>query len=92
MLQSSPHRTGEEPCPSSASPRFRIRFETIDYFLRRYRKEVIRKRKTEQDIEAQLAALERQLRNEHREVRPELAQAQLAADSWQPEAQEIAGD
>ncbi len=42
----------------------RIRVETIDYFLRRYREEVIRKRKAEQDIEAQLAALEAQLRRE----------------------------
>jgi predicted CoA-substrate-specific enzyme activase len=42
----------------------KIRVETIDYFLRRYREEVIRKRKAEQDIEAQLAALEAQLRNE----------------------------
>jgi hypothetical protein len=40
----------------------RIRVETIDYFLRRYREEVIRKRKASQDIEAQLAALEEQLR------------------------------
>jgi predicted CoA-substrate-specific enzyme activase len=43
----------------------RIRVETIDYFLRRYREEIIRKRKAEQDIEAQLAALEAQLRNQH---------------------------
>jgi predicted nucleotide-binding protein (sugar kinase/HSP70/actin superfamily) len=42
----------------------KIRVETIDYFLRRYREEVIRKRKAEQDIEAQLAALEAQLRAE----------------------------
>ena len=42
----------------------RIRVETIDYFLRRYREEVIRKRKAEQDIEAQLAALEAQLRGD----------------------------
>jgi predicted CoA-substrate-specific enzyme activase len=42
----------------------RIRVETIDYFLRRYREEVIRKRKAEQDIEAQIAALEAQLRGE----------------------------
>jgi predicted CoA-substrate-specific enzyme activase len=42
----------------------RIRVETIDYFLRRYREEVIRKRKAGQDIEAQLAALEAQLRAE----------------------------
>ncbi len=42
----------------------RIRVETIDYFLRRYREEVIRKHKAEQDIEAQIAALEAQLRRE----------------------------
>jgi predicted CoA-substrate-specific enzyme activase len=42
----------------------KIRVETIDYFLRRYREEVIRKRKAEQDIEAQLAALEAQLRGD----------------------------
>jgi predicted CoA-substrate-specific enzyme activase len=45
----------------------RIRVETIDYFLRRYREEVIRKRKAEQDIESQLAALEAQLRGEKSE-------------------------
>jgi predicted CoA-substrate-specific enzyme activase len=44
----------------------KIRIETIDYFLRRYREEVIRKRKASQDIEAQLAALEAQLRGEGR--------------------------
>jgi predicted CoA-substrate-specific enzyme activase len=42
----------------------KIRVETIDYFLRRYREEIIRKRKAEQDIEAQLKALEAQLRGE----------------------------
>jgi predicted nucleotide-binding protein (sugar kinase/HSP70/actin superfamily) len=40
----------------------RIRVETIDYFLRRYREEVIRKRKAAEDIEARLAALEAELR------------------------------
>src|SRR5246127_3663310 len=40
----------------------RIRVETIDYFLRRYRDEVIRKRKAAEEIEAQLAALEAELR------------------------------
>ena len=35
----------------------KIRVETIDYFLRRYREEVIRKRKAAQDIEAQLDVL-----------------------------------
>jgi predicted CoA-substrate-specific enzyme activase len=42
----------------------RIRVETIDYFLRRYREEVIRKRKASEDIESQLAALEQQLRGQ----------------------------
>jgi predicted CoA-substrate-specific enzyme activase len=72
----------------------RIRVETIDYFLRRYREEVIRKRKASQDIEAQLAALEAQLRNEglDAEARAQLAQVPLTADSWQPEPQGIAGD
>ena len=42
----------------------RIRVETIDYFLRRYREEVIRKRKATEDIDAQLAALEEKLRQQ----------------------------
>src|SRR6201981_2407079 len=42
----------------------KIRVETIDYFLRRYREEVIRKRKASEDIGAQLAALEQQLREQ----------------------------
>ncbi len=42
----------------------KIRVETIDYFLRRYREEVIRKRKAQEDIDAQLAALEAELRNQ----------------------------
>ena len=40
----------------------KIRVETIDYFLRRYRDEVIRKRKATEDIDAQLAAFEAELR------------------------------
>ena len=39
----------------------RIRVETIDYFLRRYREIVIQRRKAEQDIEARLAEYEREL-------------------------------
>jgi len=45
----------------------KIRVETIDYFLRRYREEVIKKRKAADDIEAQLAALEQQLRGQFAE-------------------------
>src|SRR4051812_29748475 len=51
----------------------RIRVETIDYFLRRYREEIIRKRKAVQDIEAQLAALETQLRGQNSEQLQEVA-------------------
>jgi predicted CoA-substrate-specific enzyme activase len=42
----------------------KIRVETIDYFLRRYREQIVRKRKAEQDVETQLAALEAHLRCE----------------------------
>ncbi len=44
----------------------RIRVETIDYFLRRYREDIVKRRKIEGDIEAQLAALEQSLRNQPR--------------------------
>jgi len=53
----------------------RIRVETIDYFLRRYREEVIKKRKAEQDIEAQLADYENRLR-----AQMELEVREVAAD------------
>jgi len=66
----------------------KIRVETIDYFLRRYREEVIRKRKAEHDIEAQLAAFEAKLRTERfpGDTIP------LIEESWEAEAQELAGD
>ncbi|HUC30225.1 MAG TPA: BadF/BadG/BcrA/BcrD ATPase family protein [Candidatus Acidoferrum sp.] len=65
----------------------RIRVETIDYFLRRYREEVIRKRKAEQDIEAQLAALEAQLRRE--KFGTDLPQP---TQEWDRETQGMAAD
>ena len=40
----------------------RIRVETIDYFLRRYREEIVRRKSKEQEIEARLGELERELR------------------------------
>ena len=42
----------------------RIRVETIDYFLRRYREDIVKRRGLEVDIEAQLAAFEQSLRGE----------------------------
>jgi predicted nucleotide-binding protein (sugar kinase/HSP70/actin superfamily) len=45
----------------------RIRVETIDYFLRRYRETVIKRRKAEEDINVQIAQLEAQLRQAERQ-------------------------
>ena len=42
----------------------RIRVETIDYFLRRYREEIVKRRKKEQEIEARLTEYEQRLRQE----------------------------
>ena len=71
----------------------KIRVETIDYFLRRYREEVIRKHKASQDIDAQLAELEAQLRREMAETAaPELVQLQLAGNNSGPMAHEMAAD
>jgi predicted nucleotide-binding protein (sugar kinase/HSP70/actin superfamily) len=65
----------------------RIRVETIDYFLRRYREEVIRKREAAEDIEAQLAALEAELRGQT------ASEAILSgALQFEPEAREMAAD
>ncbi len=40
----------------------RIRVETIDYFLRRYREDIVKRRSIEDNIETQLAAFEQSLR------------------------------
>jgi predicted CoA-substrate-specific enzyme activase len=52
----------------------RIRVETIDYFLRRYREDILKRRHIEDGIEAQLAAFEQSLRSQSRDSR-ELAMA-----------------
>jgi predicted CoA-substrate-specific enzyme activase len=65
----------------------KIRVETIDYFLRRYREEVIRKRKAEQDIEAQLAELEARLLRDKIGV----GEAPIPT-SWQAEPESIGAD
>jgi predicted CoA-substrate-specific enzyme activase len=66
----------------------KIRVETIDYFLRRYREEVIRKRKAEDDIEAQLAELEARLRREKTGV----LESPIPTASWQAEPESIGAD
>ncbi|MGO9647165.1 MAG: hypothetical protein ACLPOO_03840 [Terriglobales bacterium] len=54
----------------------------LDVQLRRHREEVIKRRKAEQDIEAQLAAMEAELRGQTASQTPQL----------EPEAQEMAAD
>jgi predicted nucleotide-binding protein (sugar kinase/HSP70/actin superfamily) len=49
----------------------RIRVETIDYFLRRYREDLIKRRERELEIEAQIADLERRLRQRSEEFEAE---------------------
>src|SRR6201982_359603 len=63
----------------------RIRVEPIDYFLRRYREQVIQRRKAEKEIEAQLAALEAQLRGEKLD-------SGVLPTQMEPEAQGMAAD
>ena len=46
----------------------RIRVETIDYFLRRYREDIVKRRGIEGEIETQLAALEQSLRTQTRDT------------------------
>jgi len=48
-----------------------IRVETIDYFLRRYREQIIKRRKAEGEINAQLVRLEGELRQQATEQRQE---------------------
>src|SRR5215475_2614622 len=69
----------------------KIRVETIDYFLRRYRDEVIRKRKAVEDIEQQLAELEAQLRREHG-VSSDSGEMPAYVEQSERELQEMAGD
>jgi hypothetical protein len=66
----------------------RIRVETIDYFLRRYGEEVIRKRKAVQDIEAQLAALEAELRREKLDAEA----SPVGVAEWEQSPQSAAAD
>jgi predicted nucleotide-binding protein (sugar kinase/HSP70/actin superfamily) len=51
----------------------RIRVETIDYFLRRYREDIIERKRKESDIEARLAEFERSLRVAEERVEPAFA-------------------
>jgi predicted nucleotide-binding protein (sugar kinase/HSP70/actin superfamily) len=62
--------------------------ETIDCFLLRYREDVIRKRKASQDIQAQLAALEAQLRGEQAGAETSPAEG----EAWEQSAHSVSSD
>ncbi|HVB88002.1 MAG TPA: BadF/BadG/BcrA/BcrD ATPase family protein [Candidatus Dormibacteraeota bacterium] len=70
----------------------KIRVETIDYFLRRYREQVISKRKATQDIESQLAVLEVQLRAKAFASGPGVPQEELSEHPHESKLQEMAAD
>jgi len=46
----------------------KIRVETIDYFLRRYREDVVKRRRVEREIDAEIAALAERLERERGEA------------------------
>jgi predicted nucleotide-binding protein (sugar kinase/HSP70/actin superfamily) len=56
----------------------KIRVETIDYFLRRYREDIVKRRVSEQKIEEELAEFERRLRAERAGSNVEEAEYALA--------------
>ena len=64
----------------------RIRVETIDYFLRRYREDIVARRQKEHDIEAKLAELESRLLERTEDLcnqdiaEPQFEVARVAAD------------
>jgi len=51
----------------------KIRVETIDYFLRRYREDIVKRHAAERDIERQLAEYERALREQLVQQEPAMA-------------------
>ena len=63
-----------------------------DELSRRRQAEVIRKRKAEQEINAQLAALEADLMRERHEGGTRLTHSGMERESWEPETQAIPAD
>jgi predicted CoA-substrate-specific enzyme activase len=61
---STPYFSFKDLDENKPSGSIRIRVETIDYFLRRYREDIVKRRSAEKDIETQLAALEQSLRSQ----------------------------
>jgi predicted nucleotide-binding protein (sugar kinase/HSP70/actin superfamily) len=63
----------------------KIRVETIDYFLKRYREDIVKRSATASEIEKRLAEYERQMRAHLHESRPS-----LAAREPEPESEPLA--
>jgi len=64
---STPYFSFKDLDENKPSGSIRIRVETIDYFLRRYREDIVKRRTVENDIEAQLSVLEQSLRTQLRD-------------------------
>ncbi len=63
----TPHFSFKNLDENKPSGSLRIRIETVDYFLRRYREDIVKRRKVESNIESQLAAFEQSLRPQPRD-------------------------
>jgi predicted nucleotide-binding protein (sugar kinase/HSP70/actin superfamily) len=84
----------EETVTSSGTPYFsfkdidenkptgsiKIRVETISYFLKRYREDMVARRKKQTEIDAKLKELEHKLRSGELSLEPELESESIAAD------------
>ena len=72
----------------------RIRVETIDYFLKRYREDLLKKADTAKNLEQQLAEYERQLRMSltPKSMRREAEIVPFPQAAHEPEAATASGD
>jgi len=65
----------------------KIRVETIDYFLKRYRDDLLRRKQVEADIEIRLNHYERRLRETHgllNAMRPDCEHGEISATAAPP--------
>ena len=72
----------------------KIRVETIDYFLKRYREDLLKKTEAAEELERQLAEYERSLRMQlaHRPVEQEIGAIPFLQNSSEPQAATASGD
>ena len=72
----------------------KIRVETIDYFLKRYREDLLKKAEAAEELERQLAEYERSLRMQlaHRPVEQEIGAIPFLQNASEPQAATASGD